>query len=225
MGESVFTESDFAEIESGYTVWLEPSHLHFNSGGQVEIKALWGNKMQKDGTGNPQNWQAVVIPPAGEEFKGEVSYGEGLYQSVSFPAGEEGLYYVLVENNAGTNKGTSYIQRAGLLVPVGHHVHGHGVATGRGLEIVPSELKEFHPGDNISLQVLFNGQTLPNIDVKITYHLYEGDDYPYSATTGDSGNLSLTFKEKGHWMFLAQYKDQNDLLEYHVSTFVVPGVR
>lgn len=219
----------FAEIERGYAVWLEPTHLHFHPGNRIEIKALWGNKMQKDGIGNPENWKAFVTDPSGKKLDAEITYGEGLYAGVYFEAEEEGLYHVMVENDAGVYQENYYSQWAGLLVPVGHHIHGRGIVTGHGLEIVAAEFKEFCLGDTVTLQVLFNRKLLPGIEVKATYHLYEGPGYPYSETTGDEGRLNFTFDNKGHWMFLVNYKEnvtgQEYKTRYYTSTFVVPGVR
>jgi len=216
------SSSIFLDIEKGYAVWLEPTHLHFHTGGKVEIKALWGNKMQKDGAGNPENWRASVTGPAGEKIEAEITYGEGLHAQVNFQAGEEGLYHVVVENPAGEHNGVDYTQWAILLVPVGHHVHGPGVSTEKGLEIVPGEFREFHPGDTVSLQVLYNGKPLPGVEVKATSHLYEGADYPCRKNADHEGRLDFAFDSKGHWMFLVNYEGETG---HYTSTFVVPGVK
>lgn len=218
----------YADLERGYSVWLEPTHLHFHTGGRVEVKALWGSRMQKDGTGNPENWEVSVTDPAGNALNAGISYGEGLYAGVYFQAGEEGLYHVVVTNKVGTHQEDYYEQRAGLLVPVGHHIHGSGVAAGQGLEIVPAQFKEFHPGDTISLQVLMNGKPVHGAEVKATYHLFEGTGYPYSKTTDNEGKVSFTFDNKGHWMFLVTLEEKptkDGFIKNYTSTFVVPGVR
>lgn len=217
-----------SELKQGYAVWLEPTHLHFHTGGQVEIKALWGNRMQKDGTGNPENWHVSVTDPVGNNLNAEVSYGEGLCAGVYFQAGEEGLYHVLLVNKVGMCQGDYYDQWASLLVPVGHHIHGSGVVTGQGLEIVPEQFKEFHPGDTIPLQILFDGKPVPGGEVKATYHLFEGAEYPHCKTSDVEGKIVFTFDNKGHWMFIVNYKEKegtDDCVKNYTSTFVVPGVR
>ncbi len=214
-----------AGLQRGYAIWLEPTHLHFHSGGQVEVKALWGPRMQKDGTGNPRDWQAYVTGPGGEELEAEITYGEGEYAGIYFQAGEEGLYHALVENKAGIHQGCRYTQWAGLIIPVGHHVHGSGTARGKGLELVPGEFKEFHLGDTVDMQVLFNGKPLPGANVYVTYHLYEGEQFPHSKTTGGDGKFEFTFDNKGHWMFLVNHKTNENEPALHAGTFVIAGVR
>jgi len=291
------------EILRGHEVWLEPVHLHFHSGGQIEVKAFWGHMMRKDGTGRAEHWRAYALAPDGSRLDGELLPGEGLYHLIYLPAGEEGLYTVVVENDAGVFstlpdgtvregsrrdypqavKSVRCYQWARVSVPVGHHIHGHGVSLGEGhhrhehrhdrtdcchavggrledaghhetghvhagdagrahghghgvapaggLDVVPAEIREFHPGDTLELRVFYRGRPLGGAPIKATYHLFEGADYPWTGSTDAEGRVAFTFQGKGHWMFIATHTDQTlavpgeyDAVEL-TATLVIPGVR
>ncbi|OAT85758.1 DUF4198 domain-containing protein [Desulfotomaculum copahuensis] len=135
------------DIVRGHEVWLEPTHLHFHTGGEIEVKALWGHMMRRDGMGRAEHWRCYALAPDGVRHELEPLPGEGLYHMLYLPAGAEGLYTVVVENDAGVFctlpggtvkegsrrehpqalKCARYYQWARVTVPVGHDVHGHGV--------------------------------------------------------------------------------------------------
>lgn len=305
------------DIVRGHEVWLEPTHLHFHTGGEIEVKALWGHMMRKDGMGRAENWRCYALGPDGVRHELEPLPGEGLYHMLYLPAGAEGLYTFVAENDAGVFstlpggvlkegsrrecpqalKSARYYQWARVSVPVGHdmhghgvtlsgdhhhdaghrddtgahghdhaamdaghhehdacsryhgeehghmddagqahghgdhHEHGHGVALAGGLDIVPAEVREFHPGDTLGLQVFYRGLPLAGATVRATCHLFEGGDYPWAGLTGPDGKVAFTFEQKGHWMFIVNHTDvsgaaagEYDTLEL-TATLVVPGVR
>ncbi|GBF33612.1 hypothetical protein DCCM_2718 [Desulfocucumis palustris] len=231
-------EKAIQEAANGYAAWLEPSHLHFHSGGMADVRAYWGRMMQREGRGEPDKWRAVVVDPAGNRAGAAIEQGEGPYHVLGFQAEQEGLYTVVLENSPGIS-GTMpeenclrHLQWARLDVPVGHHVHGTPpAAIGDGLDIVPGHFLEYMPGDKINLTVLYKGEPLPGAEVKATNHLFTGTGYPLSGITGPRGEVSLTFNAKGHWMFIVTHTDHSDRKagEYHgtvyTTTLVVPGVR
>lgn len=245
-------KNEIPDLVRGHEAWLEPAHLHFHSGGEVEIKVLWGHMMQRDGMGRPENWRAVVIDPAGKTSQVDIGYGEGLYHTLNFTAGPEGLYTVALENKAGVycvlpdgawvlgDRGnfpqasgcTKYHQWARVAIPVGHHIHGSlETVVNQGLDLYPGEYREYRPGDNIDLQAYYHGRPLAGAEVKAVYHLFTGVDYPLVGKTGPDGHVSFTFNEKGHWMFIVTYRDESEKLDakydatVYTTTFVVPGVK
>ncbi|KJS16388.1 MAG: hypothetical protein VR69_09415 [Peptococcaceae bacterium BRH_c4b] len=240
------------DVARGYAVWLEPAHLHFHSGGKAEVRAYWGSMMQRDGQGQSENWRAYVIDPAGTEIPASIEIGEVLFHTVAFQANAEGLYTVVLENNAGIYctlpdgswvrdggpvlpqgaRCSRYVQWARVAAPVGHHVHGTppGTISG-GLDIIPGSHHDFAPGDRLGLRVYFRGKPLPGAVLKGTSHLFNGSEYPLTGVAGQEGEAEFTFSAKGHWMFTVTYTDDKDAKEglyhstVHTTTLVVPGVR
>ncbi|MCF8010738.1 MAG: DUF4198 domain-containing protein [Clostridiales bacterium] len=215
------------EITQGNIIWLEPTQLHFHPGDSIKTKVLWGSAMQKMVPGNPENLTAHVNGPDGKVINAEILDSDSKIL-VQHKAGRSGLYHLVVENDAGVYDGKYYYQWARLPVPVGHHICDKGIITGQGLEIVPNEFMQYHPGDTFNLQVLLNGNILPGAEVKITYHLYDEPVYPYSQKTNEKGQVDFTFNAKGHWLFLVNYEEKVDNEEYnsvcYSCTYVMPGV-
>jgi len=237
--------SQLPEVARGFLPWLEPESLHYHQG-VVQVRALWGTMMQRAGGAEVSGWSAYALNPEGNILEADLAPGEGNFYKVAFFAGEEGLYQLVLENNAGIylippgegpegqagNKAVRYFQRARLPVPVGHHVHGSaGNACTMGLDIVCREYREYHPGDSAKIMVYFNGRPLPGVEVRSSYHLYTGGEYPWRGKTGEDGSLVFEFSAKGHWLFTCNHttpggeKDGGFDRTVHTASFVVAGVR
>jgi uncharacterized GH25 family protein len=230
------------QLSGGYAIWLEPVQLHFHHGDQVKVKVLWGLGMKSDDLSDCGQWKGTVVDPAGAQVPAQIVRNEnGPGNLLVFNSGPEGIYTVQVENDAGLfyragdgswskvennrsneRDGLRFKQWARLLVPVGHHVHGKGLPLNRGLEIIPEEFGDFHPGDFIGLSVLYEGQPLTGARVRATYHLYEGIGFPHTFTTNEYGQFEFKFDARGHWMFQADSR-AGDM--EHIATLVIPGVR
>ncbi len=198
-------------------IWLEPTHLHFHHGDNIEVKVLWGRAMQNEGAGDSTSWKGYVVDPSGARIQAQITSAlDGLYYLLVFNCGHEGLYTAQVESGIPSG------QWARVLVPVGHHVHGHGAAINRGLEIVPDTYGEFNPGDTIVLTVLNNGIPLAGARVQATYHLYEGTGFAHSLIADEHGKVQFIFDSMGHWLFQVDSTiDNRDI----TATLVIPGVR
>lgn len=193
----------------GKVIWLEPAHLHFHHGHEARVKVLRGEGMMPEGAFSTIGLKAFVVDPAGNRSDVQVAGVEGGQVAVSFAVNEEGMYTVTVEAPGGI---------ARVMVPVGHHVSGKGKASGTGLEVVPGEYYEYHHNETAEIQVLLNGNPLPGATVWATYHLYEGPQaYPYRLETDEDGIFSISFIEKGHWLFVVEH-------DRKFATLVVPGV-
>ncbi|MCL2335983.1 MAG: DUF4198 domain-containing protein [Firmicutes bacterium] len=199
-------------------LWLEPAHLHFHHGDSARVKVLWGPAMKRDKPEQPVNWTGLVKEPGGHEYNVPVVLDrDGFNYELVFDGGPEGVYMAQAEHQAGK---CHYLAR--VMVPFGHHVHGHGVALNRGLEIVPGDCGEFHAGDTVDLTVLDDGKPLAGTMLLATYHIYDGEGFVRELLTDGQGVLQFAFDAKGHWMFLARTTRGED--EY-ITTLVIPGVR
>ncbi|MFZ5646800.1 MAG: ATP-binding cassette domain-containing protein [Bacillota bacterium] len=223
---------DTAGAAEGYTIWLEPEHLHYHSG-IVQARAIWGPIMKREEGAVANGWQAYALAPDGSVLDADIAgTGEDFYK-VAFFAGKEGIYDLVLENEAGIYSGVRHIQRARLPVPVGHHVHGPVKNLGNeGLDLFCEEYNsEYRLGDTISIMVMYNGKPLPGAQLAATYHLYDGEQFPWRGTAGGDGRVLFTFSGKGHWLFACTHADETLKREgqYHqtvfTSTFVVAGVR
>ncbi|MCL6477201.1 MAG: DUF4198 domain-containing protein [Peptococcaceae bacterium] len=245
-------ENNSPNVTKDYLVWLEPEHLHYHAGGAVQVRALWGRMMRREGEPGIKGWTCYALDPSGNELEADVGRGEGNYRHVAFFAVREGIYNLVLEidngvysllpsgrwvegplsSHPGAVKGARYFQRARIAVPVGHHIHGSlaGVKV-PGLDIFSGELREYRLGDSIAVKVFFNGRPLPGAEVKATCHLYTGTEYPWQGKTGQDGTINFTFDQKGHWMFTCRYTDCEGRQEgrcdetVYTATFVVAGVR
>jgi len=206
------------QVVNGCELWLEPAHLHFHHGDSARVKVLWGRAMKRDKPEQPVNWTGLVKEPGGREFNVPVALDrDGFNYELAFDGGPEGIYIAQAEHHAG-----KYHYLARVMVPFGHYVHGHGVALNRGVEIVPGDYGEFHPGDTVDLTVLYDGKPLAGTRVLATYHIYDGDGFAHELFTDGEGALKFAFDARGHWMFRVQATRGED--EY-IATLVIPGVR
>ncbi|MFZ5650813.1 MAG: ATP-binding cassette domain-containing protein [Bacillota bacterium] len=225
-------DNDIPGVAGGYAVWLEPEQLHYHSG-TVQARALWGPPMKREGGAGIKGWYAYALAPDGSVLDSDIAGGGGEdYQKVAFFAESEGLYHLVLENEAGIYSGGRYLQRARLPVPVGHHIYCPVKSVGsEGLDLFCEEYRDYRMGDSISIVVLYNGKPLPGARLEATYHLYEGERMPWQGYAGADGRVSFAFSGKGHWLFTCTHLDQSLKLEgqydrtVFTSTFVVAGVR
>jgi len=199
------------------SIWLEPIHLHFHHGDAIEVKLSWGSAMKSaEGAGEPKNVKALIFDPWGQESNAKI-VRDGSSCRLVGESGPEGIYTVQAEI---CDMNTCWWAK--IHVPVGHHVHGKGWAANRGMEIVPGEYHDFHPGDEIELSVLLQGKPMPGIRVQATHHLFEGEGFLHNFDTDEQGKARFTFDARGHWLFQVS-QSVNDAVK--IATLVIPGVR
>lgn len=238
-------------VSRGYAVWLEPESLHYHTG-IVQARILWGRMMRREVIADTGGWDCYALDPEGEVLEADIAPGEGTFHKAAFFARREGLYSLVLDNDAGVYsllpgevqacrppgvkpegdvEGVWYYQRARLTVPVGHHLHGRLESPGAaGLDVFCSEFREYRPGDSIVISVFYNGRPLAGAEIKATYHLYTGIEYTWRGITGKDGAAPFTFSDKGHWMFTCTHTGCADSgagysKTVYTSTFVVAGVR
>lgn len=236
-------------VERGFAVWMEPESLHYHTG-IVQARILWGRMMQREGAADAGGWSCYALDPEGEVLEADIAPGEGTFHKAAFFAHREGLYSLVLDYDAGVYlipgevralgepgdepggavKAVRYYQRARLPVPVGHHMHGRlENLEAAGLDVFCSEFREYRPGDSIVVSVFYKGKPLAGAEIKATYHLYTGTEYPWRGITGKDGSASFTFSDKGHWMFTCTHSgadsDAGNSQTVNTSTFVVAGVR
>ncbi|WP_066635050.1 DUF4198 domain-containing protein [Desulfolucanica intricata] len=192
-------------------IWLEPTHLHFHTGHEAQVKLYRGEQMFPQPPTGGENISVKLICPNGSiENLSIADTKNDDYFLITFSPADEGLYTLTARSD-----GDKY---AKIVVPVGHHLHGTGKPTGEELEIVSETVQEFRLQDPIVLTVFNRGKPLSGVEIKATYHLYDGGNYPYNLTTNGKGQAEFVFPEKGHWMFMVDNGGKT-------ATLVVPGVR
>lgn len=214
---------DSNKLLSKRAIWLEPIHLHFHHGDSIEVKLVWGQAMKRMQTSEPQNLKAVVIDPSGQESAAKIIRdNEDSTIRLVAECDQEGIYAVRAESCDINSEQVRDCQYAQMLVAVGHHVHGTGRATNRGLEIVTGEYHDFHPGAEIELTVLQDGKPLSGALLQATHHLYEGEGFLHSFNSDEQGKAKFVFDARGHWLFQVTFKENN---VFNTATLVIPGVR
>lgn len=236
----------------GFSIWIEPESLHYHARGVVRARALWGRMMRRDGRAALEGWRAYALDPRGEELEADIARGDENCHQVAFFAGGEGLYSLVLENEAGiycrlpggewapripdrppgVEECVRFFQRARVPIPVGHHVRGRQeFVSPAGLDVFSEEFREYHPGEGAVIRVYYAGRPLAGAEVKATYHFYTGTGYPWRGVTGEDGGVPFTFTEKGHWMFTCTLDDGeaggNGLFDrtLHTASLVLAGVR
>lgn len=202
-------------------IWLEPEHLHYHQG-VVQARALWGKMMRREGVTGISGWTGYASDPAGNLLDADIGPGGDDYRQIAFFAAAEGLYGLVLESRSAA-EGKRVLHRARMPVPVGHDVQGNPEGAGSaGLDLYCEEFKNYGPGMTVTLRVALDGKPLPGAVVKGTYHIFEGEDYPWAGETGKDGKVTCTFSARGHWLFTCTYFDAASI--YH-SSFTLPGVR
>jgi cobalt/nickel transport system ATP-binding protein len=202
-------------------IWLEPDHLHYHQG-VVQVKALWGKMMRREGGADVSDWTGHAVDPGGNVLDADIGPGGDDFHRMAFFAAEEGLYGLVLESGAVTG-GERHLRRARMPVPVGHDVQGSpGGAGPAGLDLYCEKYLDYGLGKTVTLKVTLDGRPLPGAVVKATYHFFEGDDYPWTGETGQDGRVACTFFEKGHWLFTCTHSDAGAV---YTACYTIPGVR
>ena len=215
---------DIPDIVRGHEVWLEQDKRHAHVGDTVECKLLLGHNMAVDGMADIENVKAAIIDPANERRDLAVGAGDDCL-IVRFDPVLDGYHTVAVEYDAGiytvTDDGWQrgpksdyenvirsgyYYQYAKLIVSVGHggpkdlnSIPGHE------LEIVPIGFRHYHTGEEIELQVMYDGAALAGAVIDAACGGDGGD--AASATTDSDGVASIKLDKSGNWMFKVRHTD------------------
>ncbi|MDD3269153.1 MAG: DUF4198 domain-containing protein [Syntrophomonadaceae bacterium] len=93
---------------------------------------------------------------------------------------------------------------AKTVIEVGHH-HHHGLTSiGLPLEITPCDYSHARMGESYEIQVLKEGNPLPNAEVRATYSSTNSRDYPHRLTTNEEGRAKIFLTARGNYLFSVQ---------------------
>ena len=210
------------DIVRGHEIWLEHDMRHVHLGKTVECKLLLGHNMAVDGVADVENVKAAVFDPANEKHDLVVDAGDDCL-IVRFDPVIDGYHTVAAEYDAGiytvTDDGwhrgpkSDYenVKRSGYYYQYAKTVlSGHGAKElnpiiGHELEIIPLYFRHYHAGEEIELQVLYDGAALVGGVITAAVSGDEGD--AASASTDSDGIASIKLDKSGNWMFKVRHTD------------------
>ncbi len=182
-------------------IWLtlNTEHGHFHAGEDISLNVFKGYNMKPDTQAELTGIQVFAVvdrqhkeyPLTVKEGKGEVNLGneaDGVLRIFAQESGEKEVY-------------------ATIWAEVGHH-HHHGVEPiGLPVEILPAKDQHARIGENYEIQVLKNGQPMPDTRVRVTYTATSSSDYPHQLTTDHEGRARIFLSAKGNYLFSVQDAD------------------
>lgn len=225
----------------GHEIWIEgPDHGHLGSASNVQCK--YGHNLAVDGRFNISLVTAYLFDPKGNKSDmvlfSEPSVTKDAYM-VSFTPIEEGFYTILLDYPAGiwckgvdgrnyyapsnrcpeVTQSIRHHQFSKAVIPVGHGLAAETPpAVGAPLEIIPQNFTRPAEGDEVTVQVLYQGTPLPNADLRIAGGV---EVQASEAKTDQNGLASIKFGLFGPWMILASYEDRDKGVsgEYEAEKF------
>jgi uncharacterized GH25 family protein len=210
------------DIVRGHEIWLEHNMRHVHVGETVECKLLFGHNMKIDGVAVVENVKATVFDPANEKHDLAVDAGDdGLV--VRFDPVLDGYYTIAVEYDAGIYtiteegwqkgpkknyekvKSSGYYYQYAKTIISGHGSKKLNPVLGHELEIIPIDFRHYHAGEEIGLQVLYDGRVLQDAMINATYRGREGD--AIETKTDAEGKATLRLEKEGNWLFKVRHSD------------------
>lgn len=217
--------------EINHDLWFEYERRHGHKGEEMECLLKYGHEMETDGRlerlDPDKLTKRVAIDPEGRGHPLSIYLESGkarTYYMASFIPETEGLYILAAEYEGGiftrTKDGRIYpspkkdcnnVERSlysykycKAIVPVGHEERAHAKSLGQELEICPQDLRGFGPGDEIELEVFYDGDPLSNAALSV---IKKGGKIQELVTDREG---KATFElESGLWMFLVKQRDKN----------------
>lgn len=190
-------------------IWLEPDskHGHFHPGEEVRFLLYYGYNMQKEEWPNDLELEVYAIVD-GETKEVEREKKEGFW-IIKLKESKEGLVTACAIAKRGQER-----LLAKVVIENGHHVHGRLHPAGLPLEIVPSEYRHVHLGEEYEFLVLKDGRPLHQAKVFATYQGVRSANPPHQLTTDERGQGRVMLTAPGNWLFSVQDHDT-------VSTFTL----
>jgi predicted RNA-binding protein len=180
-------------------LWLEPDtdHGHFHEGEEVGLKLYKGYNMKPESDADFEGITAYMFNHRGRR---DLLLHQHDGQYVLHPGQEaDGLIQVVVHQ-----PGPKELY-AKTLVEIGHH-HHHDIETVKlPLEIVPSGYSHARIGEYYEIQLLKNGEPLPDTEIKATFSTAAPHEYPRRQKTDDSGRAKFFLSARGHYLFSVQH--------------------
>ncbi len=220
----------------GHVPWLELPGSHVHAGGTAEIRLYWGREMQPDGLLRRNNLTAHSLSPGGAWRDLALFDGGPDRYNLYFSAREDGIYHIvakhcgsfIVDSEGNYLPGTRserpdacqsacFIQHAQVFLPVGHHLAAKPLPVGILLEIVPDIWQLWQVGDEIWLQVQYNGKPLAASNVDLVCKGGPGGRRQWQETTDAEGRFGLLAREAGRYLVTARYHIEQGDAEFQNS--------
>lgn len=225
----------FASTAFGHNLWLNPETHYPETGRSIEIGIGWGHAFTEDRTDESVRDDLIhkisAIGPDGREIGLERKSPERYMLSIDKP----GLYVVSARTRPGaftmTPEGRKWgdkteVDRA--IRCVAHRITAQTViiagsgepdlSAGSPLPLSvklladPSTLEK---GDELPVQLLFEGEPLGNADLKARYAGYEHEEeghghghgaYPVETSTDGQGTAHLSLTASGYWIVQVSHR-------------------
>ncbi len=193
------TKSDTANLMAfDHECWLELAGTHGHVGGEFEARFKWGHNMQTDGLVAAAGIKTWLVTPAGEAKELALAAGGPEHYVIRFPTSAEGFYKVVA---------IFCNQFAQVLAPIGHDLQGVPRKAGVPLEIGAPTWKQWKAGDEINLQLQFNGEPLEEAAVDVVFQGPEGRRN-WREMTGANGGIAITARYPGYYLIVARHRVQ-----------------
>jgi uncharacterized GH25 family protein len=114
-----------------------------------------------------------------------------------------------------------YYQYAKTVI-TGDGIKGLNPQVGDELEIIPTAFGHHHTGDNIRLNILYDGAALKESTVTAAAGGIEGHEI--EAATDADGMVSIKLDKPGNWMFKVRHADPDKGVEDQYDEKVITAV-
>ena len=227
------------DIVHGHEIWLEHDMQHVHIGETVECKVLYGHNMAIDGVADIEGVKAAVFNPLSEKHDLSAEC-EDDYLVLRFDPVHDGYHIVSVEYDAGIYtvtddgwhkgpksdyqnvKSSGYYYQYAKTIISGHGSKDLDPVIGHELEIIPIDFRHYHAGEEIGLQVLYDGAALPEAVIIAAFSGNEDD--AVEMTTDSDGNALIKLDKSGNWMFKVRHADQDKGIEGQYDEKVITAI-
>ncbi|MCG7848786.1 MAG: DUF4198 domain-containing protein [ANME-2 cluster archaeon] len=233
------TDENIPDVVRGHEIWLEHDMQHVHVGETVECKVLFGHNMAIDGLADIKGVKAAVFDPANKKHDLTVDSGDGCL-IVRFDPVLDGYHTVALEYDAGIYtvtddgwhkgpksdyenvKSSGYYYQYARTIISGHGSKDLNPVLGHELEIIPIGYRHYHAGEEIGLQVLYDGAALPGAVITAACSGSEGD--AVEATTDSDGTALIKLDKSGNWMFKVRHADPGKGVEDQYDEKVITTI-
>jgi len=232
---AAFLVTFFASTAFGHNLWLNPETHYPETDRSVEIGIGWGHEFPEDRTDESVRDDLVhkisAIDPDGQEIDLERKSPERYLLAVDKP----GVYVVTAQTRPGAFTMTPEGRKWGDKTEVDRAIRcvayrivaqtviiaGSGEAEFSAGSPLPLSIKlladpsALEKGDELPVQLLFEGEPLGNTDLKAKYagygheeddHGHGHGDYPVETATDAQGKARLSLTESGYWIVLVSHR-------------------
>jgi uncharacterized GH25 family protein len=119
-------------------------------------------------------------------------------------------------------KSSGYYYQYAKTIISGHGSKDLNTVIGHELEIVPIDFRHYHAGEEIGLQVMYDGAALPGAVITAAFSANEDD--MAEVTTDSDGNALIKLDKSGNWMFKVRHTDPDKSIEGQYDEKVITAI-